>query len=403
MPYYSRATAEDLQYRLKGSPGSRNYDRSKIDLGRPDWFKDQTRVRDWPDRGYDKTRGPYFPANDTELPDTFNLPQASGDGALAPWRLSNLGRFYSVTELGNLLDPVMWIPGPPSILTQNAQRYDTYRNTTLKSLTLDATAGKMWGGGNTLRIGRPEHELFDRPGMRASQWLDLFHTGFTGTNLAAEGGVDLYATYDPRDHQPPAAASDPVESGTQPYSVLYDSDLHAQGLFALVDGHLNVNSAPTAFEIEMLLRGPFVSSDVRLKEDRFDTPIYSREGDTGTLRSGLRTEAIPLIAAGLMKVRPFYSPSHLARVLSGLIDQHDALPDHHNDAEAEETFARLFNTTTLSSRHFRIFTSAEIYHHETGEVTSRSRRVHEVFLRPTHAADGEVESSRLEVISSRDL
>ena len=403
MPYYSRATAEDLQYRLKGSPGSRNYDSSKINLGRPDWFKDQTRVRDWPDRGYDKTHGPYSPANDTELPDTFNLPQASGDGALAPWRLSNLGRFYSVTELGNLHDPVMWIPGPPSILTQNAQRYDTYRNTTLKSLPIDAPPGKVWGGGNTLRIGRPEHERFDRPGMRASQWLDLFHTGFTGTNLAAEGGVDLYATYDPRDHQPPAAASDPVESGTQPYSVLYDSDLHAQGLFALVDGHLNVNSAPTAFEIEMLLRGPFVSSDVRIKEDRFDTPIYSREGETGTLRSGLRTEAIPLIAAGLMKVRPFYSPSHLARVLSGLIDQHDALPDHHNDAEAEETFARLFNTTTLSSRHFRIFTSAEIYHHETGEVTGRSRRVHEVFLRPTHAADGEVESSRLEVISSRDL
>lgn len=403
MPYYSRATAEDLQYRLKGSPGSRNYDSSKINLGRPDWFKDQTRVRDWPDRGYDKTHGPYSPANDTELPDTFNLPQASGDGALAPWRLSNLGRFYSVTELGNLHDPVMWIPGPPSILTQNAQRYDTYRNTTLKSLPIDAPPGKVWGGGNTLRIGRPEHELFDRPGMRASQWLDLFHTGFTGTNLASEGGVDLYATYDPRDHQPPAAASDPVESGTQPYSVLYDSDLHAQGLFALVDGHLNVNSAPTAFEIEMLLRGPFVSSDVRIKEDRFDTPIYSREGETGILRSGLRTEAIPLIAAGLMKVRPFYSPSHLARVLSGLIDQHDALPDHHNDAEAEETFARLFNTTTLSSRHFRIFTSAEIYHHETGEVTGRSRRVHEVFLRPTHAADGEVESSRLEVISSRDL
>ena len=403
MPYYSRATAEDLQYRLKGSPGSRNYDNSKINGGRPDWFKDQTRVRDWPDRGYDKTHGPYFPANDTELPDTLNLPQASGDGALAPWRLSNLGRFYSVTELGNLHDPVMWIPGPPSILTQNAQRYDTYRNTTLKSLPIDAPPGKMWGGGNTLRIGRPEHERFDRPGMRASQWLDLFHTGFTGTNLAAEGGVDLYATYDPRDHQPPAAASDPVESGTQPYSVLYDDDLHAQGLFALVDGHLNVNSAPTAFEIEMLLRGPFVSSDVRIKEDRFDTPIYSREGETGTLRSGLRTEAIPLIAAGLMKARPFYSPSHLARVLSGLIDQHEALPDHHNDAEAEETFARLFNTTTLSSRHFRIFTSAEIYHHETGEVTGRSRRVHEVFLRPTHAADGEVARSRLEVISSRDL
>ena len=403
MPYYSRATAEDLQYRLKGSPGTRNYDHSKVNAGRPDWFKDQTRVRDWPDRGYDKAHGPNYPADDTELPDTFNPPWTDDDGAFAPWRISNLGRYFSVTELGNLHDPVMWTPGPPTILTQNAQRFENYRNTTLKNLPAGSVPGKMWGGGNTLRVGRPEHALFDRPGMRASQWLDLFHTGFTGTNLAAESGIDLHATYDPRDHQPPAAASGPLESGAQPYAALYDSDLHAQGQFALVDGHLNVNTAPTAFEIEALLRGPFVSSDIRLEEDRFDTPVYSREGDTGTLQSGLRPESIPMIAAGLMKARPFYSLSHLARVLSGLIDRHDALPDHHNDAEAEETFARLLNTTTMSSRHFRIFTSAEIYHHETGEVTGRSRRVHEVFLRPLHAVDGEVECSRLELISSRDL
>ncbi len=403
MPYYSRATAEDLQYRLKGSPGSRNYDRSKVNAERLDWFKDQTRVRDWPDRGYDKPHGPYYPANDMELPDTFNLPQPPDDGALAPWRISNLGRFYSVTELGNLHDPAMWMPLPPSISLQREQRFDAHRNTALKSLPAGSAPGKMWGGGNTLRIGRPEHELFDRPGMRASQLLDLFHTGFTGSNLAAEAGSDLYASYDPRDHQPPRAASDPVESGTQPYAAIYDADLHAQGQFALVDGHLNLNSAPTLFEIETLLRGPFVSSDIRLRQDRFDTPDYSREGVTGTLRSGLRRESIPLIAAGLMRARPFYSPSHLARVLSELMDRHDALPAHHNDAEAEETFARLFNTTTFSSRHFRVFTYAEIYHHETGEITGRSRRVHEVFLRPERRADGEVERSRLEVLSSRDL
>src|SRR5690606_24203810 len=135
----------------------------------------------------------------------------------------------------------------------------------------------------------------------------------------------------------------------------------------------------------------------------FDTPLYSREGDTGTLRSGLRPAAIPLIAAGLMRVRPFYSPSHLARVLSGLIERHDALPAHHNDAEAEETFARLFNTTSFSSRHLRIFTYAELYHHEAGGITGRRRRVHEVFLRPERDADGRVERCRLEVLSSRDL
>lgn len=239
--------------------------------------------------------------------------------------------------------------------------------------------------------------------MRASQLLDLFHTGFTGTNLAADSGIDLYAGYDPRDHQAPPAAGDAAEASGPPYATIYDEDLHAQGAFTLIDGHLNLNSAPTRFEIETLLRGPFVSSDIRLEEDRFDTPRYSREGVTGTLRSGLAPDAIPLIATGLMQARPFYSPSHLARVLSGLIDRHDALPDHHNDAEAEETFARLFNSTSFSSRHFRIFTHAEVYQYQTGEITGRRRRVHEVYLRPERDAEGRVERSRLVVLSSRDL
>ncbi|MEQ1839237.1 MAG: hypothetical protein ABL994_02410, partial [Verrucomicrobiales bacterium] len=409
MTYFSRSTFDDPTYRLKGSPGSRNFDSSKVSSSRPGQMGDQTRVRDWPDRGYEIEPGPIFPASDLQLPDNFNSPPNPGGVSFAPWRISNLGRFYSVTELGNLHDPVMWVSADPTVSNFGLTRPTTFlygesRNTTLKSLPSDATPGKMWGGGNTLRIGRPEHRLFDQPGMRASQWLDLFHTGFTGTNLTSNGsGAGLYTDHDPRDHQPPAAASDPLEAETQPYASLYDPDLNAQAKFELIYGHLNLNSAPTLFEIETLLRGPFVSSDLRLEADHFKTPTYSREGVSGTLRSGLKPDAIPKIAAGLFNARPFYSPSHLARVLSELIDRHDALPDHHNDAEAEETFARIFNTTTLSSRHFRIFTSAEVSHRQTGEVSGRNRRVYEVFLRPVRNATGEVVKSKLEVISSRDL
>jgi len=409
MPYYSNSTSEDSQYKLRGTPGFRNYDHDKVTSSQRDRFKDQLRVRDWPDRGYDIAVGTTAPTNDNQSPDTIGAASMAGGEQFAPWRISNSGRFYSITELGNLHDPVMWIPGPVSgfdsvVTKQSTQRFDLLRNTTLKSLPSDATPGKMWGGGNTLRIGRPEHKLFDQPGMRASQWLDLFHTGFTGTNLTDGGsGADLYTDHDPRDHQPPPAASDPVEAETQPYASLYDPDLNAQGKFELIYGHLNLNSAPTLFEIETLLRGPFVSSDIRLEVDHFKNPTYSREGVSGNLRSGLKPDAIPEIAAGLFNARPFYSPSHLARVLSELIDRHNALPDHHNDAEAEETFARIFNTTTLSSRHFRIFTSAEVSHRQTGEVSGRSRRVYEVFLRPVRNAAGEVVKSKLEVISSRDL
>lgn len=411
MPWYSRSTAERFTYATKATPGFRNFDHDKVTAAQPDRFKDQTRVRDWPDRGYDSALlVATNPDSDLETPDQFNRPQSAEERSFAPWRISNLNRFHSVTELGHLHDPVMWIPGPDQgpdslVSKQTTQRYNLLRDTSLKNLPSSAQPGKMWGGGNTLRIGRPEHELFDQPGMRASQWLDLFHTGVTGTNLGIESGPaeDLYRHYDPRDHQPPPAAPDPVGSQTEPYSLVFDPDLHAQSIFQLIHGHLNVNTAPTRFEIETLLRGPSVSSDLRLKTDDFKTPVYEREGETGTLRSALKEETIPLIAQGLMDARPFLSPSHLARVFSELIERHDALPDHHNDAEAEEPFARLFNTTSLSSRHFRIHAAAEVYHAETGEVVGRARGVREVFLRPVHDAEGELRESRLEVISSRDL
>lgn len=410
MPWYSRGTAEDAPYRLKASPGFRNYDHDKATPSQPDRFKDQTRVRDWPDRGYDSALGTAAPHSDAEAPDAFNPPPAPENEALAPWRLSNLGRFHSVTELGNLHDPVMWVPVPAdpvidfSVTRPTTHLFGTLRNTSLESLPPTAEPGKLWGGGNTLRIGRPEHPLFDRPGMRASQWLDLFHTGFAGTNLGPDGvaAADLYRHHDPRDHQPPPAAPDPVEAVIPPSSLLYDPDLNAQGRYVLVHGHLNLNTAPTRFEIETLLRGPSASCDIRLKADRHDTPEYEREGETGTLRSALREEAIPLVAEGLLKARPFLGPSHLARVLSEQIRRHRALPEHHNDAEAEETFARVFNATTLSSRHFRIHTAAEVYHATTGEVVGRSRRVRKVFLRPIRDPAGGIERVRLETISSRE-
>lgn len=413
MNYYSASTSEAALYKNKATPGSRNFDRSKVGKrGKGElWFKDGIRVRDWPDRGYDAPSIP-GPTSDEDSPDNSRF-HWTPEPAYAPWRLSQLGVYHTVTELGNLHDPVMWTYVPPSmtnpvkVTNQKTQLYNEVRDTWLRGIHEDAGASDLWGGGNTLRIGRAEHPGFDQPGMRASQWLDLFHVGYTGSNLLPPGGdpvEPLYRHHDPVDHQPPPAAPGPAASTNHPYALLYDPKLNAQGRYALVHGHLNLNTAPTRFEIETLLRGPSVSSDLRLKnEDDFAKPEYEREGETGVLRGALSEVAIPAIAEGLMAARPFYSPSHLARVLSELIERHDGLPDHHNDAEAEEPFARLFNTTTLSSRHFRIHTAAEVYHANSGEVVGRARRVYEVFLRPEHDADGKVARSRLETISSREL
>lgn len=404
MNYYTASTSEEALYRNKATPGARNFDGSKA--GRH-WFKDEVRVRAWPDRGYDPPAVP-GPANEGIGPDEG--PSAwTPEPGYAPWRLSQRGVYHSVTELGHLHDPVMWTYAPPTapngaVTNQRGQRYDLLRETWLRGIQDGAGASEMWGGGNTLRVGRPEHSRFDRPGMRASQWLDLFHVGHPGTNLGAVAGDDsVYRAYDPRHHQPPPAAPDPVKATTEPYSLVHAPELHAQGRFARVHGQLNLNTAPTRFEIETLLRGPAVSGDLRLEEDRHDSPRYSREGETGNLRGALREDAIPRIAEGLLAARPFLGPSHLARVFGELLERHGGLPDHHNDAEAEEPFARLFNATTLSSRHFRIHTAAEVYHERTGEVVGRARRVHEVFLRPVRGADGAIQRVQAETISSRTL
>lgn len=411
MPWYSRGTAEDAQYRLKATPGFRNFDHDKASPAQPDRFKDQARVRDWPDRGYDSPLGSAAPHSDAELPEAFDPPFQPELEAYAPWRLSQLGHYHSVTELGHLHDPVMWAPLPedPGIefsLTRPAtHRYEVLRNASLRRLPPNAVPHPLWGGGNTLRIGRPEHRLFDQPGRRASQWLDLFHTGYTGSNLRATGLPEdwLYHHHHPRDHQPPPAAPDPAEAESLPYRHLYPPELNAQGQFQLVHGQINLNTTPTRFEIETLLRGPSVSSDLRLRTEHYDSPDYAREGESGELRSALRTEAIPSLAEGLMRARPFLGPSHLARVFSELLEQHEALPEHHNDAEAEEPFARLFNLTTLSSRHFRIYTAAEIYHADSQQVLSRARRVREVFLRPIRHPSGDIERVQLEILSTRQL
>jgi hypothetical protein len=422
MDYYSQSTLDNSSYRGSeyknhASPGLRNLSAASLTsraADKKDLYADQIRVRDWPDRGYENAlhqtaSGEYddvlgkTPKDNDEMPTSFSQPT---DPARAPWRISNTGRFFSVSELGNLHDPVMWVAGPASALNSiSNQHYNENRDTFLKSLPLDATPSPLWGGGNTLRIGRPEHELFDRPGMRANQLLDLFHVGYNGSNLLAENGNDaeLYANYDPRDHQPPPTALNPVDSLTQPYSLVHDPKLHAQSEFDRIHGHLNINAAPTILEIETLLRGALVSNGLILEQDSEITPIYTDEIEIGALAKTLNPDAIPLVAADLYKARPFYSPSHLARVLSELLDRHDALPEHYNDAEAEETFARMLNTTTFSSRHFRIFTYAETIQPETEQVFARQHRVYEVFVEPVRDDTGEITRCRMQILSSRDL
>jgi hypothetical protein len=156
-------------------------------------------------------------------------------------------------------------------------------------------------------------------------------------------------------------------------------------------------------EIEALIRGPVVGSDIVAEQLAPGEMIYQHPADEATLEKNIDSDAVSRIAHRLMTLRPFYSPSHVARVVGYLLDEEDALPEFFNDAEAEETFARLYNATTLSSRHFRIFTYAEVTDRSGDVVVSRSKQVYEVFLRPIRDDDGNITSTQCEVLSVRKL
>src|SRR5207253_1404910 len=81
----------------------------------------------------------------------------------APVVISNAGLFSTVAEIGNLYDPGQWN------VTTNASNQWT-------DITLATQSSGKYGGGYQLRIGRPEFTLFDKPGARAWQLLDLFTT-----------------------------------------------------------------------------------------------------------------------------------------------------------------------------------------------------------------------------------
>jgi len=108
--------------------------------------------RNWPD-GIISTNYPVT----GQQPTNVNSPPTNGPFSppgVALCKLSNTD-FTNITELGNIFDPMQWAPS--STATINKQ-YD-YVNCDISPAPA-WNANRMYGGGQTLRIGRPEHSRF---------------------------------------------------------------------------------------------------------------------------------------------------------------------------------------------------------------------------------------------------
>lgn len=349
------------------SPGGRNLRHNLTS----NFTRNETRPHLWPDGGHATDAG-------TKINSAIKLPdQIASVAPESPPKflqlISNAGRLYSVTELGNIFDPHMWLPAAYD------KKFGTVHHFADLAPGDAVTASPHYCGGNTLRIGRPEHSRWrpdyrstpeaERPTDRrysASSLLDLFHTGI------------------------------PTSS---------DEDQLAGHLIEILPGCINVNTA-TRDTLRAILAG-------KLQMDPNSTP--------STILPSKNTDQADILAQAVIKNRPYLSPAELADKVCDA-GQHQplfgnpdhlagssgmALADHElNDPALEELFARLFNNSTVRSRNFRVYITAQALRHTRSGNTvieAARSRVYHIFVEPERDANGNMTRQHIRMTYVRNL
>ena len=284
-----------------------------------------------------------------------NLPEVEPTKAVT--RLSNLGRFYSATELGRIYDPVMWVPtfDNPGFTNQIRDGRMPPTEPSWPDVTEGAPASDQYGGGNTLRIGRPEHPKFREPGLHAAHLLDLFHAGDPAGDEGT-GGVEW------------------------------------------IRGRINVNTATRdalrVMMVGLLKQDPALAR--RLSSSHQPTDLMAPPTQPTEVGTPAIQRAADGLADAILRERPFASAAELASVedssgrpVFGNRELHE-LGDklEWNDAAAEEVFSRLYHNSTLRSRNFRVWVVGQaLVPRDSGStaapvVLAESRKVFTLFADP---------------------
>jgi hypothetical protein len=378
------------------SPNRRNIRRSSIydpDSTRKPKTYGRTLPSEWPDGGHDSPVGSWPITTDDKVTptDLRYLWQQDPSAHQAPQRMSNAGRFYSATELGRIYDPLLWQP-----------TYDNPQDTTSIRNGLMPASRHAWpdvlpgspsspdhGGGNSLRIGRPEHPAFDQPGKRAIYLLDLFHAG----------------------------------QSRSPDRALREGNL------VKIQGHVNINTATSdalrALAAGALGQDPCLATVPESLQHQ-GAPVMAPPTTITTLyapSTGTKIEA-DRIADAILRTRPFVSPSQLAlakdpdgKYVFGNPDRY--LPGIHipnntcvqwTDAAAEEVFARVYEAATIRSRNFRVWVIGQSITptatSASPEILAEVRKVFTLFADPgERASDGAIDARKfhLTIIHENDF
>ncbi|WP_367871408.1 hypothetical protein [Luteolibacter sp. Populi] len=334
---------------------------------------------EWPDGGHDFPYG-VRPPPGTALTNPDDPSYTSGvpnpEKERAPMRLSNRGRFYSATELGRTYDPVMWRPTyakqDGSLISGDT---NSLRDGSLPGgqaswpdATSPSSATESNGGGNTLRIGRAEHQRFavkTKPGLHAAHLLDLFHAGKGSSDDLGE----------------------------------------REGEMVDMRGAVNLNTA-TADTIRALAAG-MLEQDPRLCEvpSKNHQTTNQMAAPTQNLEIGApkQTKIADRVAQAVLYSRPFASAADIAsahdpaeKPVFGNREMYEqGTKIQWTDSAAEEVFARIYEASTLRSRNFRVWVVGQaVYTPPEGsgkpvEVLSETKKVFTVFADPGERKDDE--------------
>jgi hypothetical protein len=451
--YYIDYHQEDVSYINGSSPWGRNYRRFERMAG-------EIRTFLWPDGGHNTIPSPNrigdvnlnpvdgpAPTLPADKPAQTRPAINAGNNAAERLKyiqhLSGKGRFYSVTELGHIFDPIMWNPNGSEwadvevLYGQHADLAPEVFDENPNAVFLDAH--KRFCGGNTLRIGRVEHSAF-RTDYRPVEERDMnrrFNRGMAASTL-----LDLFHCGDP--------------------NVIEMED--TQGIFQKIDGHVNVNTASRetlrAMVAGRLRMDPLIvadsEKDVRNQTARLSVENHGR-GNSDLEKPWVmippsmapQLEHADLVAEAIIQNRPYVSPAEVAEKavvteqMRPMLEAMQELPEESkrllapaavgmpvfgyternvsnnasiaedrrvmpqwNDRAAEESFARLWNNATTRSRHFLItVTGQAVRLSRSGEeqvMATRSRQF-QVFLRPVRNDEGLMIDQVVEVTQVQGL
>jgi len=290
----------------------------------------------------------------------------------------------NITELGNIFDPIQYETALLTTSTSNQPVNPT--NITTTSLT-----NWQQGGGNTLRIGRAEHQRFAFTNMYGNSVPSIPNMGMSAAAL-----LDLFC----------------LTNGTNP----------AGGPYSLGGGKINLNTAPAPV-LRALAGGVLLASDLALINN------LSAVDANHSVPAGM-AEAF---AQGVMHFRskyPFLTTSHLSFIgtdsawpntdtwptnsvfgNTNIITLDSTAPGNSvggstrinvnewNDQAAEEWFSKIYALSSCQSHNFRIYVVAQLVAtNSTGQTNAigpLAKKYYQIYARNTN--NGSVSNS---IISS---